>query len=149
MLVVAAGPEFKLLATNATGESLMATPALSDGVMYVRTARSLFAVFGHRVRPWRRAARGLADDQPFAEAVQHLARRRATAGEMDDAAEHPGKRQCGLYRAVGVDARKAPRVAGKPRCELGRPQEPPRYAVHCRQHDGAFADQRGERRRLK
>jgi hypothetical protein len=26
------------------GELLMATPALSDGVMYVRTMRSLFAI---------------------------------------------------------------------------------------------------------
>ena len=44
IIVVAAGPEFKQLATNSMGELLMATPALSDGVMYVRTARSLFAV---------------------------------------------------------------------------------------------------------
>jgi hypothetical protein len=32
------------------GELLMATPALSDGVMYVRTAKSLFAI---GVRPSR------------------------------------------------------------------------------------------------
>jgi outer membrane protein assembly factor BamB len=45
ILVVAAGPEFKLIATNAMGESLMATPALSDGVMYVRSSTgSLFAI---------------------------------------------------------------------------------------------------------
>jgi outer membrane protein assembly factor BamB len=45
MLVVAAGPEFKLIGTNAMGESLMATPALSDGVMYVRSSTgSLFAI---------------------------------------------------------------------------------------------------------
>jgi outer membrane protein assembly factor BamB len=45
ILVVAAGPEFKLLATNAMGESLMATPALSDGVMYVRSSTgTLFAI---------------------------------------------------------------------------------------------------------
>ena len=42
--VVAAGAAFKQIATNAMGELLMATPALSDGVMYVRTAKSLFAV---------------------------------------------------------------------------------------------------------
>jgi hypothetical protein len=41
---VSAGSEFKQLATNSMGELAMATPALSDGVMYVRTARSLFAV---------------------------------------------------------------------------------------------------------
>ena len=45
MLVVAAGPEFKEIATNSMGELLMATPALSDGVMYVRSSTgSLFAI---------------------------------------------------------------------------------------------------------
>ena len=44
MLVVAAGREFKHLATNSMGELLMATPALSDGVMFVRTAESVVAV---------------------------------------------------------------------------------------------------------
>ena len=49
ILVVAAGPEFKLLATNAMGESLMATPALSDGVMYVRSSTgTLFAIGSRR-----------------------------------------------------------------------------------------------------
>ena len=42
--VVSAGPAFRQLSTNAMGELLMATPALSDGVMYVRTARSVFAI---------------------------------------------------------------------------------------------------------
>ena len=44
MLVIAAGREFRHLATNSMGELLMATPALSEGVMYVRAADSLFAV---------------------------------------------------------------------------------------------------------
>ena len=44
MLVVAAGKEFRHLATNSIGELLMATPALSEGVMYVRTSASLFAI---------------------------------------------------------------------------------------------------------
>jgi outer membrane protein assembly factor BamB len=44
MLVVAAGKTFQHLATNSMGELLMATPALSDGVMYVRSSASLFAV---------------------------------------------------------------------------------------------------------
>jgi outer membrane protein assembly factor BamB len=44
MLVVAAGREFKLLGTNSMGELLMATPALSGGVMFIRTAESVFAV---------------------------------------------------------------------------------------------------------
>ena len=44
MLVVSAGPTFAHLATNTMGELLMATPALSEGVMYVRLADSLTAV---------------------------------------------------------------------------------------------------------
>lgn len=44
IIVVAAGAEFKQIAVNPMGELVMATPALSDGVMYVRTVRSLFAV---------------------------------------------------------------------------------------------------------
>ncbi len=44
ILVVAAGEKFNLLATNSMGELLMATPALSDGAMYVRSASSLFAI---------------------------------------------------------------------------------------------------------
>ena len=44
MLVIAAGKNFAHVATNSMGELLMATPALSDGVMYVRSASSLFAI---------------------------------------------------------------------------------------------------------
>jgi outer membrane protein assembly factor BamB len=44
LLVIAAGRKFAHLGTNAMGELLMATPALSEGVMYVRSANSLFAV---------------------------------------------------------------------------------------------------------
>ena len=44
MLVIAAGQKFTHVATNSMGEMLMATPALSDGVMYVRSSASLFAV---------------------------------------------------------------------------------------------------------
>jgi outer membrane protein assembly factor BamB len=44
IIVVAAGREFRHLATNPTGETLMATPALSGAAMYVRAARTLFAV---------------------------------------------------------------------------------------------------------
>lgn len=44
MLVVRAGRTFEHLATNSIGELLMATPALSEGVMYVRSAASLFAI---------------------------------------------------------------------------------------------------------
>ena len=44
MLVVEAGRKFRQIAINEMGELVMATPALSRGVMYVRTARSLFAI---------------------------------------------------------------------------------------------------------
>jgi outer membrane protein assembly factor BamB len=44
MVVVKAGVEFAQIATNSMGELLMATPALSDGVMYVRSSTGLFAV---------------------------------------------------------------------------------------------------------
>ena len=44
MLVIEAGETFKLLATNSMGETLMATPAISDGVMFVRGGSTLFAI---------------------------------------------------------------------------------------------------------
>lgn len=44
MLVVRAGRTFEHIATNSIGELLMATPALSDGVMYVRGVSHLFAI---------------------------------------------------------------------------------------------------------
>ena len=44
MVVIAAGSTFKHIATNSMGEPLMATPALSEGVMYVRSSASLFAI---------------------------------------------------------------------------------------------------------
>jgi outer membrane protein assembly factor BamB len=44
MLVIEAGNAFKHLATNSMGETIMATPALSDGVMFVRGASTLFAI---------------------------------------------------------------------------------------------------------
>jgi outer membrane protein assembly factor BamB len=44
MLVVSAGRQFKQLSTNSMGELLMATPALSEGVMYVRASETLFAI---------------------------------------------------------------------------------------------------------
>ena len=44
ILVITAGRKYAHIATNSMGELLMATPALSEGVMYVRSAQSLFAV---------------------------------------------------------------------------------------------------------
>ena len=48
VIVVAAGREFRQIATYPMGELLMATPALSQGVMYVRSASSLFAIGARR-----------------------------------------------------------------------------------------------------
>lgn len=42
--VVKAGPEYQLLAKNPIGEVLMATPALSEGVLYVRGMQHVFAI---------------------------------------------------------------------------------------------------------
>jgi outer membrane protein assembly factor BamB len=44
IIVVAAGREFRQIGVNPMGELLMATPALSEGVMYVRSASSLSAI---------------------------------------------------------------------------------------------------------
>ena len=44
MIVVGAGREFDHVATNSMGELLMATPALSRGVMYVKGMSHLFAI---------------------------------------------------------------------------------------------------------
>ncbi|MFL6280540.1 MAG: PQQ-binding-like beta-propeller repeat protein [Vicinamibacterales bacterium] len=51
MLVVAAGRDFRLISSNTMGEPLMATPALSDGVMYVRSSSTLFAIGAPRHLP--------------------------------------------------------------------------------------------------
>jgi len=42
--VIAAGSSFRQIAANDIGELLMATPALSEGVMYVRSAKSVLAI---------------------------------------------------------------------------------------------------------
>ncbi len=47
--VVQLGPEFKQLARNSMGEICMATPAISEGVLYFRTRSNLVAV-GERVK---------------------------------------------------------------------------------------------------
>jgi len=44
VFVVKAGDEFELLATNEIGEPLMATPAISEGAIFIRGAKHLFAV---------------------------------------------------------------------------------------------------------
>ena len=42
--VVKAGPRFEILARNSVGDPCFATPALSRGVLYFRTAASLIAI---------------------------------------------------------------------------------------------------------
>ena len=44
MFVVKAGARFELVGTNRVGQALMATPAISDGVMFVRAQNDLFAI---------------------------------------------------------------------------------------------------------
>jgi outer membrane protein assembly factor BamB len=44
IFVVRAGPKFELLAKNPVGELLMATPAISSGMMFVRAHRHLYAI---------------------------------------------------------------------------------------------------------
>ena len=46
MFVVKAGPKYELLAKNPVGEVMMATPAISDGMVIVRTISHLYA-FGN------------------------------------------------------------------------------------------------------
>ena len=44
VFVVRAGPRYELLATNAMGEVVMATPAISDGLLLVRTLKNLYGL---------------------------------------------------------------------------------------------------------
>lgn len=42
--VIAAGPKYELLAKNPVGESIMASPAISDGKMFVRALKHLYCI---------------------------------------------------------------------------------------------------------
>lgn len=44
IFVVAAGPKYELLATNPMGKAVMATPAISDGLLIVRTEGFVYAI---------------------------------------------------------------------------------------------------------
>jgi outer membrane protein assembly factor BamB len=58
--VVQAGPTFKLLATNAMNEVCMATPAMSRGLLIVRTQNHVYAIGNLRKsKTKRRSLRGL------------------------------------------------------------------------------------------
>ena len=42
--VFAAGDKFQVLARNDFGEPIMATPAVADGTLYIRTDKHLYAI---------------------------------------------------------------------------------------------------------
>ena len=44
VFVVKAGPTYELLSTNSVGEILMSTPAISDGVIFFRGLKHVFAI---------------------------------------------------------------------------------------------------------
>jgi outer membrane protein assembly factor BamB len=46
MFVVKAGPKFEVLSSNPIGEVIMATPAISSGIIFVRGLKHLFAIGG-------------------------------------------------------------------------------------------------------
>ena len=46
--VLALGSEFSSLAENELGETVMASPAIADGVLYVRGRNNLYAIGGKR-----------------------------------------------------------------------------------------------------
>jgi len=45
-VVVAAGPQFQILARNPLGEKCQASPAISQGHFFIRTERQLFCLGG-------------------------------------------------------------------------------------------------------
>lgn len=44
MHVVKAGPEYELIASNDMGEVIWATPAITDGVLIVRTLQHVWGI---------------------------------------------------------------------------------------------------------
>ena len=42
--VIKAGPEYELVATNPMGEVCLATPAISDGMIFIRTTKHLVGI---------------------------------------------------------------------------------------------------------
>jgi len=55
IVVVDAGPAFRIAGRNPMGQPLMATPAISDGMLFVRGERDLFAVGRPRGAPLARS----------------------------------------------------------------------------------------------
>ncbi len=50
VVVLAVGPELKVLAKNDMGESCIATPAIADGRLYIRTRTTLFCIGSDRAK---------------------------------------------------------------------------------------------------
>ena len=44
VFVIAAGPKCEILKTNALGETCLASPAISEGVIYFRTRHKVIAI---------------------------------------------------------------------------------------------------------
>ncbi|MCI0523738.1 MAG: PQQ-binding-like beta-propeller repeat protein [Acidobacteria bacterium] len=44
VFVVNAGPKYELIATNPMGEVMMATPAISEGMIFVRTISHVYGI---------------------------------------------------------------------------------------------------------
>jgi len=44
MYVIRAGPEYELLAKNSLNEVCMASPAVSEGKMFIRTFKHLYCI---------------------------------------------------------------------------------------------------------
>ena len=65
VFVIRAGPEYELLATNPMGEVCLATPAISEGQIIIRTTRQLVAA-AEGAAPARTAARTAATPFPAA-----------------------------------------------------------------------------------
>jgi hypothetical protein len=42
--IIKAGPKHEVLATNSIGEPVYASPAISDGMIFIRGEKSLFAI---------------------------------------------------------------------------------------------------------
>lgn len=57
VFVIRAGEKFELLSTNSMGEALMATPAVSEGVLFIRSQKHVYAVGRSRARKSEPATR--------------------------------------------------------------------------------------------
>src|SRR6185437_10558855 len=97
---------------------------------------------GNRVRAGHRVAGGLTDDQALTAVVPYQTRLRRRARRMDDATDNPTRRQRRLDLALRID-RDEPQVAISGAEAM---KEPPRHAVHRREHRRFRTEQRSDGR---